>query len=105
MESRGELSKGLRKSLSGPLFPGLGVPDEILLPLGLWPTRLPFRYPEVSLAQPLTVLKLVSWPPKARATPAPQLPTFLGLQAKCCQNILLYLTHPSGQPCTRRGTE
>lgn len=41
------------------------------------------------------------WPSEARAIPAPTLPQTLkslGLQAKCCQNILLYFDDPSQWP-------
>lgn len=61
-----------------------------------------FRYPEVSLPQTLAMLKLdTPLASQGRGHPAPcapPTPTSLGLQAKCCQNILLYFDDPSQWP-------
>lgn len=57
MESRRVL-KGLRKSLSGPLFQDWVFLTRFCFLSDYGRLDFRFRYPEVSLAQPLTVLKL-----------------------------------------------
>ena len=98
MESRRVL-KGLRRRSEWAPFPGLGVPDEILLPLGLRPTRLPFS---ISRGEPSpTTHHTEAGHPLAsqgKGYPSSPTPPSLGLQVKCCQNILLYFDDPSQWP-------
>uniref|UniRef100_A0A8D1EB93 Transmembrane protein 145 n=2 Tax=Sus scrofa TaxID=9823 RepID=A0A8D1EB93_PIG len=100
--SGGEFLKDSEEALSGPLFQDWVFLTRFCFLSDYGRLDFRFRYPEVSLPQTLAMLKLdTPLASQGRGHPAPcapPTPTSLGLQAKCCQNILLYFDDPSQWP-------
>ena len=97
--SQGEFSRGSEESLSGPLFQDWVFLTRFCFLSDYGRLDFRFRYPEVSLPQSLTMLRLdTPLASQGKGYPSSPTPTSLGLQARCCQNILLYFDDPSQWP-------